>query len=136
MPVTLMALYRRPEGGDEAFERFLRRYGEEHLPLVRAVPGLRSLEVERVARAYGETDLVMIARMRFDDRAALDAGFTSDQMRAAGRVLREIAPAGMSTVLVMESDLALGGLDLETEGVGGGRPPEGQRTSVEGEDIK
>jgi hypothetical protein len=45
--------------------------------------------------------------MEFDDRASLDAGLTSDAMRAAGRNLREIAP-GLSTLLVLEDapDLA------------------------------
>ena len=33
----------------------------------------------------------MVARMDFDDRAALDAALASDEMRAAGRNLREIA---------------------------------------------
>ena len=103
MPAVLMALYRRPEGGDEALETFRRRYVEEHLPLVRETPGLRSLEVENVVQAFAETDLVFVARMSFDDRAALDAGLASDAMRRAGRNLREIAP-GLSTVLVMEED--------------------------------
>ena len=31
---TLLALYRRPEGGDEALATFERRYRDEHLPLV------------------------------------------------------------------------------------------------------
>ena len=39
--------------------------------------------------------------MRFDDRAALDAGLGSDAMRAAGRNLREIGP-GLATLLVLE----------------------------------
>jgi hypothetical protein len=39
--------------------------------------------------------------MRFDDRAALDAGLASDAMRAAGRILREIAP-GLAMFLVLE----------------------------------
>ena len=39
--------------------------------------------------------------MRFDDRAALDAGLGSDAMRQAGRILREIAP-GLATLLVLE----------------------------------
>ena len=39
--------------------------------------------------------------MDFDDRAALDAGLASDPMRAAGRILREIAP-GLATFLVVE----------------------------------
>ena len=38
---TLLALYRRPDGGPEAQATFERRYAEEHLPLVAATPGLR-----------------------------------------------------------------------------------------------
>jgi uncharacterized protein (TIGR02118 family) len=104
---TLLALYRRPEGGDEALAEFERRYTTEHLPLVAETPGLRETKVQRVIEALGgETDLVMVTAMRFDDRAALDAGLASDAMRAAGRNLREIAP-GLATLLVVE--------DLEDE---------------------
>jgi uncharacterized protein (TIGR02118 family) len=99
---TLLALYRRPDGGDDALTEFERRYATEHLPLVAATPGLRSTRVQRVATALGtETDIVVITAMAFDDRAALDAGLTSDAMRAAGRNLREIAP-GLATLLVLE----------------------------------
>ena len=103
MSVTLLALYHRPEGGDEALQTFRRRYRDEHLPLIRQVPGLRSVHVASIdRRLMGEHDLVLITRMIFDDRAALDAGLTSDAMRAAGRVLREIAP-GLVTLLVLEN---------------------------------
>ena len=99
---TLLALYRRPDGGDAALAEFERRYGVEHLPLVSATPGLRQTTVQRVTGALGgETDLVLVTAMRFDDRAALDAGLASDAMRAAGRSLREIAP-GLATLLVLE----------------------------------
>jgi uncharacterized protein (TIGR02118 family) len=104
---TLLALYRRPEGGDEALATFERRYATEHLPLVAQTPGLLATRVQRVSQALGgETDLVMVTAMDFDDRAALDAGLASDAMRAAGRNLREIAP-GLATLLVLEdaSDL-------------------------------
>ncbi len=127
MPVTLLALYRRPEGGDEALETFRRRYAEEHLPLVRETPGLRSLQVESVVHAFGETDLVLVARMGFDDRAALDAGLGSDAMRRAGRNLREIAP-GLSTLLVVQEDDTMSGQDDPTA-TGGGthdEPAEGR----------
>lgn len=99
---TLLALFRRPDGGDEALATFERRYRDEHLPLVAQTPGLRATRVQRVVEALGqETDLVVATAMDFDDRAALDAGLASDAMRAAGRNLREIAP-GLATLLVLE----------------------------------
>lgn len=99
---TLLALFRRPEGGEAALTEFERRYAAEHLPLVAETPGLRSTDVRRVNGALGgETDLVLVTAMQFDDRAAMDAGLASDAMRAAGRNLREIAP-GLSTLLVLE----------------------------------
>jgi uncharacterized protein (TIGR02118 family) len=99
---TLLALYRRPEGGAEALETFERRYAAEHLTLVARTPGLRGTRVRRVSGAIGgETDLVLLTTMDFDDRAALDAGLASDEMRAAGRNLREIAP-GLATLLVLD----------------------------------
>jgi uncharacterized protein (TIGR02118 family) len=99
---TLLVLYRRPEGGAEALETLERRYRDEHLPLVAETPGLRSTRIFRIAEALGsETDLALVASMDFDDRASMDAGLRSDPMRAAGRILREIAP-GLATFLVLE----------------------------------
>jgi uncharacterized protein (TIGR02118 family) len=107
---TLLVLYRAPEGGADALATFEARYRQEHLPLVAQTPGLRSTRIWRIAEALGgETDLVLAAAMDFDDRAAMDDGLRSDPMRAAGRILREIAP-GLATFLVLDdaSDL-LGG---------------------------
>ena len=99
---TLLALFRRPDGGAEALAEFERRYSTEHLPLVAQTPGLRGAEVRRVTEALGgDTDLVVITAMHFDDRPSMDAGIASDVMRAGGRNLREIAP-GLSTLLVLE----------------------------------
>lgn len=104
MAVTLLAMFRRPEGGDEALQTFLRRYQAEHLPLISAVPGLRALTVERVTHSFTPgNDLVLTNHMTFDDREALDAGMVSEPMRQAGRNLREIAP-GLLTLLVLEAE--------------------------------
>ena len=101
---TLLALYRRPDGGPDALAEFERRYRAEHLPLVAATPGLRSTRVQRVVTALGgDSDLVLATTLTFEDRAALDAGLASDAMRAAGRNLREIAP-GLATLLVLEDE--------------------------------
>ncbi len=108
---TLLVLYRRPDGGADAIETLERRYRDEHLPLVADTPGLRATRVWRVSEALGsETDLVLAAAMDFHDRPALDAGLRSDPMRAAGRILRDIAP-GLATFLVLEEagDLLSGG---------------------------
>jgi len=108
---TLLVLYRRPEGGDDAMTTFERRYRDEHLPLVAQTPGLRRTRIFRVSEALGsETDLGVVAAMDFVDRASLDAGLRSEPMRAAGRILREIAP-GLATFLVLEDapDLLAGG---------------------------
>ena len=99
---TLLVLYRRPDGDDAAFETLERRYRDEHLPLVAKTPGLRATRVWRVTEALGEpTSYVLACSMDFDDRPSLDAGLRSDPMRAAGRILREIAP-GLATFLVVE----------------------------------
>jgi len=99
---TLLVLYRRPEGGEEALATLERRYFEEHLPLVRQTPGLRGTRIWRVAEALGdETEYVLAAAMDFDERASMDEALRSEPMRAAGRILREIAP-GLATFLVAE----------------------------------
>jgi uncharacterized protein (TIGR02118 family) len=99
---TLLVLYRRPDGGEEALATLERRYRDEHLPLVAQTPGLRTTRIWRISEALGgETDLVLAAAMDVDDRAALDDGLRSDPMRQAGRILRDIAP-GLATFLVVE----------------------------------
>ena len=101
MAMKLLALYGRPEGGDEGLQTFWQRYGQEHMPLIEKVPGLRGTKIWNVARHYAGEDLIAATEMEFDDRAALDAAMASDEMRAAGRTLREIAP-GLLTLIALE----------------------------------
>ena len=101
---TLLALFRRPDGGDEALADI--RAGLCRDSISRSWsrrPACGRSAVQRVVQGLGgATDLVLITAMDFDDRAALDAGLASDAMRAGGRNLRDIAP-GLSTLLVLES---------------------------------
>lgn len=129
MPVTLIALYRRPDGGEEALETFRRRYVAEHLPLVRETPGLRSLVVHRVSHAFQESDLVLITEMVFDSRADLDAGLESEPMRQAARNLREIAPSHFTLLAVEPEPEALFAHDSALFGL---YDEAGQTSPVEG----
>jgi uncharacterized protein (TIGR02118 family) len=103
MAATLLAIFKAPEGGEDAIEEFLTRYLDEHMPLIEKVPGLRNSVVERVAHHYAGDDIVIVTRMEFDDGAALEAGMASDEMRVAGRNLRDIAP-GMLTLVALEEE--------------------------------
>ena len=102
MAATLLALYKRPEGGDEALETFWRRYRDEHMPLIEKVPGLRGTKIWAIGVNYGGEDFVAMCEMYFDDEVALDAAMASDEMRVAGRVLREIAYGLMTLVAIEE----------------------------------
>ncbi len=106
MTATLLAIFKRPEGGEDAMDEFMTRYLDEHMPLIEMVPGLRASVVERVAHHYSGDDLVVVTRMEFDDRAALDAGMASDEMRVAGRNLREIAPEMLTLVALDEEPVS------------------------------
>lgn len=101
MAVTLLALYKRPEGGDEALHKFWQRYRDEHMPLIEKVPGLRGTKIMNIPKVYAGDDLVALTEMYFDDQAALDAAMASEEMRVAGRNLREVAP-GLLTLVALE----------------------------------
>ena len=91
---TLLVLYRRPDGGPEAIGdvRASLRAGTPAAGRRRPRACARRV-IRRVSGALGgETDLVLVAAMTFDDRARLDAGLASDAMRAAGRNLARHRP--------------------------------------------
>lgn len=103
MAVTLLALYKRPEGGDEALQTFWQRYRDQHMPLIDKVPGLRGTKIWNVQQGYAGEDLVAVTEMYFDDKAALDTAMVSEEMKAAGKNLREIAPGLLTLVALEES---------------------------------
>ena len=101
MAATLLALYKRPEGGDDALATFWQRYRDEHMPLIEKVPGLRRTKLWTIGVNYSGEDFVAMCEMYFDDEAAVDAAMSSDEMRVAGRNLREFA-YGLLTLVAME----------------------------------
>jgi len=102
MAVTLLALYKRPEGGDEALTTFWRRYRDEHMPLIEKVPGLRGTKLSTVAWRYAGEDLVATCEMYFDDNDAVKAAVRSDEMRVAGDNLNEFASGLLTLVALTE----------------------------------
>ncbi len=101
MAATLMSLFKRPEGGDEALAQFWKRYRDEHMPLIEMVPGLRGTKVWTVPRHFAGEDYIAMCEMYFDDQAAIDVAMASDEMRAAGKNLRDVAP-GLLTLVALE----------------------------------
>jgi uncharacterized protein (TIGR02118 family) len=102
MAATLLALYRRPDGGDEALRIFWQRYRDEHMPLIEQVPGLRGTQVRTVSRRYVGDDFVATCEMYFDDNDDLKAAMRSDEMRVAGDKLNEFADGLLTLVALSE----------------------------------
>jgi uncharacterized protein (TIGR02118 family) len=98
MAAQLVALFHTPP--DPA--AFLEHYRTVHVPLVRAMPGLRAFRVSIVRdRVMGDGDWFLMAVMEFSDRAALDAAMASPEGRAAGR---DVARLAGSLVTLLTTD--------------------------------
>ena len=84
----LIALYKKPED----VSSFDKHYAEVHTPLVKKMPGLRTIEVSKITgSAIGETPNYLLCEMYFDSRDALDAALASPAGRAAGKDLMSFA---------------------------------------------
>jgi uncharacterized protein (TIGR02118 family) len=104
MAATLLALYKRPDGGEEALGTFWQRYRDEHMPLIDKVPGLEGTKIWNVSRRYvGDEDLMAVVEMRFADTDSLNAAMRSEEMQAAGANIADIAPGLMTLVALEES---------------------------------
>lgn len=86
--IKLVALYRTPPD-PAAFDAHC---DAVHLPLVRAFPGLRKLEITRVTGApIGTARYHLLCEMYFDDKDAMDDALASPQGRAVARDLLSFA---------------------------------------------
>ncbi len=97
----LIVLYDHPEDV-EAFER---HYREVHAPLVRKVPGLERIVVNRVLAdpMGGKPRYHLVAELHFADRAAFEAAARTPEFRATGADLANFAK-GRATLLIAEEE--------------------------------
>src|SRR6476469_8384842 len=100
MAAQVLVLYNTPADA----EAFARHYADVHTPLVKKMPGLRSLAVSNgpVMSPQGPAPYHFVATLTFDSMADLQAGFGSDEGRATAADLRNFAQAGV-TILTIES---------------------------------
>jgi len=96
--VKLVVLYAPPEDPN-AFDDY---YFGTHTPLAEKIPGLRRLEVAKLAGLDGATSPYYLqAELAFDDAGALEQGLSSPEGTAAGRDVAHFASAGV-TMLVAD----------------------------------
>jgi uncharacterized protein (TIGR02118 family) len=98
--MDLVALYARPDDP----ESFDEAYFKTHLPLIRAVPGLRGVKLMRVQRTLMGNGCYMMAVMRFDDESALKAAMRSPEMQAAGETLNSFAEGLVTLMYATEAE--------------------------------
>jgi uncharacterized protein (TIGR02118 family) len=96
------ALYRQPTDA-AAFDRY---YFDQHVPLAKTIPGLRSYEVTRgpIAAMGGPAPYHLIATLTFDSRAAIDAALVSPQGQAIASDLGKFATGGVD-VLITDTEM-------------------------------
>ncbi|PYE15915.1 uncharacterized protein (TIGR02118 family) [Williamsia limnetica] len=76
---------------------FDEHYVNVHVPLADKVPGLTDYTWGKVASVDGSVPpYYAIANLCFPDEAALKAGMASDEMKAAGKDLRNFADGGVT----------------------------------------
>src|SRR5437868_6011376 len=86
--VKLVALYKKPENQKE----FDDNYFNTHLPLANKMPGLRKVELSRVAGTpMGDSEYYLMAELYFDNLDAAKAAMSSAEGRAAGKNLMGFA---------------------------------------------
>lgn len=101
MTVKLVTMY-APPGDASAFDEY---YFGTHVPLVARLPGLQRTETCRIISALdgGEQTFYRVTELYFEDQAAMEAAFGSDEGKATSRDYRQIAPPG-SRMFAAEAD--------------------------------
>jgi uncharacterized protein (TIGR02118 family) len=86
--VKLIALYKQPSDPEE----FDRHFSTVHVPLVRAVPGLHTLEITRITGApFGEARFHLMEELVFESQRIMDTAMSSPQGKSVARDVMSFA---------------------------------------------
>jgi uncharacterized protein (TIGR02118 family) len=97
--VRLLVLYEKP-GDQSAFDL---HYRDVHIPLVKALPGLRRYTISRNAIAAGGGEaFYLVAELDWDDMDALGVAFASPEGQATTADLALLAPGGGVRSMIFE----------------------------------
>lgn len=99
----LIALYNHPED-PAAFDRY---YHSTHVPLAKAIPGLRRYEISNgaIGTAYTDSPYHLIAILSFDSMEAIQAAMDSPEGKATAGDLSNFAQAGVELVTFDDRDI-------------------------------
>jgi uncharacterized protein (TIGR02118 family) len=93
----LVVMYKTPTDA-AAFDRY---YFDTHVPIARKIPGVRKYEVSRgpVATPAGPSGIHLVATLWFDDVAAIQKAFASDEGLAAAKDVQVFATGGVDMLI-------------------------------------
>ena len=93
----VIALYKKP-ADTAAFDD---HYWSKHMPLAKAMPGLRGYEVSvgPIGTPAGESGLYMLATLTFDSVAAIQVALQSPEGVATANDLGNFAQAGVELLM-------------------------------------
>ncbi|HLG84496.1 MAG TPA: EthD family reductase [Bradyrhizobium sp.] len=98
----VVVTYKTPKD-PAAFDRY---YAETHIPLAKKLPGLRKYEVSRgpVVSAAGASGIHLMAILTFDDMAAVQAAFGSEEGKATAADVPKFATGGADIIFFDTKD--------------------------------
>ncbi len=104
--VRFLAVYDKPDD-PVAFDR---HYREVHIPLAKALPGLRRYTISRDPAPTRDRDAYyLVAELDWDDMTALRHAFETPEGRAAADDVANLAPKDKVRTMVYELEDALHG---------------------------
>jgi uncharacterized protein (TIGR02118 family) len=99
----LVVMYKTPKDA-KAFNDY---YFSTHVPLAKAIPGLRKYEVSKgqVMTPSGPSGLHLIAILHFDDGVAIQKAFASPEGLAAAADLPNFATGGVDLYMFDDTEV-------------------------------